>query len=250
MLFDIATSILSSTARGWRGTNAVIRTKQPEEFLVLYDMEGCPYCRPVRETLTELDLNVLIKPCPNGQAGHWAEVEQLSGQRKVPCLLEPNSGQWHSGSEEIISFLYANYGAKAVKRHRTKPSLSKVATGMRGLRGLHGITAKCPEQALVLYSFESSPFSRLVRERLTELGLPYMLYNAGKQQLADQGLSWLRPALGEYKPVPGSNREKLLTEAGKVQIPYLFDPNTGKRLFESRDIIKYLDSTYRETKTP
>ena len=79
MLIDIATSTLSSTARGWRGTSAMVRTAQPEHWLVLYDMEGCPYCRTVREVLTELDLNVFIKPCPKGQPGFREELAQLSG---------------------------------------------------------------------------------------------------------------------------------------------------------------------------
>jgi glutathione S-transferase len=29
-----------------------------------------------------------------------------------------------------------------------------------------------------------------------------------------------------------------------MMVPYLFDPNTGKAMFESADIARYLDATY------
>lgn len=246
MILSLVTSTLSSTARGWRGTSAMVRTAQPEHWLVLYDMEGCPYCRTVREVLTELDLNVLIKPCPKGQPGFREELGQLSGTRQVPYLIDDNTGQSIAGSDQITEYLYEKYGSgdKSEKGKLLQP-LNKLATGLRFMRGLRGVKAARPEQPLVLYSFESSPFSRLVRERLTELGLPYRLYNGGKQQLADQGLSNLRPVLGEYSPVPGTNRERLLQEAGRVQFPFLEDPNTGEKLFESRHIIEYLNRTYQ-----
>lgn len=246
MLIDTATSLLASTSRGWRGTTAMTRTDQPKQWLVLYDMEGCPYCRPVREVLTELDLNVLIKPCPKGQPGHWAELEALCGKKQVPYLVDANSGTAHLGSEHIINYLYATYGNGTLKRASVSHRLSKLSTGLRGMRGIHGDAASRPNQPLILYSFESSPFSRLVRERLTELGLPYQLYNSGKQQLADQGLSKLRPVFGEYVPLPGTNRAQLLKIAGRVQFPFLEDPNTGRKLFESSEIIQYLNATYQQ----
>lgn len=246
MLIDAATSILASTTRGWRGTSAMVRTMQPKQWLVLYDMEGCPYCRPVREVLTELDLNVLIKPCPKGQPGHWAELESLSGKRQVPYLVDANAEQSRLGSDQIIDYLYTTYGNGTSKRANTSHALSKLSTGLRAMRGIHGDAASRPQLPLVLYSFESSPFSRLVRERLTELGLPYQLYNSGKQQLADQGLSKLRPVLGRYVPLPGTNRERLLKAVGRVQFPFLEDPNTGRKLFESNDIIQYLNTTYQQ----
>ena len=32
--------------------------------------------------------------------------------------------------------------------------------------------------------------------------------------------------------------------AGKVMVPYLVDPNTGESMFESADIVRYLERTY------
>ena len=36
----------------------------------------------------------------------------------------------------------------------------------------------------------------------------------------------------------------LLARAGRVQVPYLVDPNTGAEMFESDAILAYLDRTY------
>src|SRR5512134_2396561 len=63
---DVLTSTLSSTLRFWRGTNARAAAEQPARPLQLYEFEACPYCRLVREALTELDLDALIYPTPHG----------------------------------------------------------------------------------------------------------------------------------------------------------------------------------------
>ncbi len=65
-LLNITTSTLASTYRFWRGTVASKATAQPEETLILFDQEGDSKCRLVREVLTELNLNVIIAPCPVG----------------------------------------------------------------------------------------------------------------------------------------------------------------------------------------
>ncbi|MBL8490303.1 MAG: glutathione S-transferase N-terminal domain-containing protein, partial [Rhodocyclaceae bacterium] len=90
----------------------------------------------------------------------------------------------------------------------------------------------------------SSPYSRLVRERLTELELPYLLHNLGKEQWADMGPATLRIRPGPYRPKAGGRREQVLARLGRVQVPYLEDPNTGVRMFESADIVDYLEKQY------
>ena len=54
----------------------------------------------------------------------------------------------------------------------------------------------------------------------------------------------LRATLFPALPVEGRNRMELLRRAGKVQVPYLVDPNTGTELFESDAIRDYLVATY------
>ena len=80
-----------------------------------------------------------------------------------------------------------------------------------------------PEKPLELYSFEISPYCRIARETLCTLEIPYLLRNVGKNSPS-------RPAF-----------EK---RSGKVMVPYLVDPNTDTEMFESADIVAYLERTY------
>lgn len=46
-------------------------------------------------------------------------------------------------------------------------------------------------------------------------------------------------------PLKGGKREKSLQiMQGKMQVPYLVDPNTGVKMFESAQIVKYLKQQY------
>jgi glutathione S-transferase len=54
----------------------------------------------------------------------------------------------------------------------------------------------------------------------------------------------LRSALFPQLQVSGRNRLELLERAGRVQVPWLFDPNTEVALFESAAIRQYLLDNY------
>ena len=101
-----------------------------------------------------------------------------------------------------------------------------------------------PEYLLELYSFESSPYARPVRELLCELEIPYIVRNCGRTELQEWILPPVRAALNI---TPGSkleNRVILQDMEGRVSIPYLYDPNIQAGLFESGDIMQYLRDTY------
>ena len=49
--------------------------KRPVQPLRVYEYEGCPYCRKVREALTTLDLEAVILPCPKGGKRYIASVQ-------------------------------------------------------------------------------------------------------------------------------------------------------------------------------
>ena len=83
-----------------------------------------------------------------------------------------------------------------------------------------------------------------MRERLTELEIPYIMRNIGKEQFADMGPASLRIKPGPYRPKSGGRRERVLKQFGRVQVPYLEDPNTGAKLYESADILAYLEKQY------
>jgi glutathione S-transferase len=104
--------------------------------------------------------------------------------------------------------------------------------------------AHAHRQPLQLWSFEASPFARLVRERLSELELPYTLHNLGKEQWTESGLAVRRLTPNPYVPRRGGKRHTFWETYGRVQVPYLEDPNSGAALFESSRIIDYLEQTY------
>jgi len=45
-------------------------------------------------------------------------------------------------------------------------------------------------------------------------------------------------------PKGSPKRTELASRGGKVQVPYLIDPNTGREMYESDDIIVYLAKEY------
>ena len=82
--------------------------------------------------------------------------------------------------------------------------------------------SKRPAKPRELWSFEASPFCRIAREALCELELPYLLHNVGKD---------------------GEGRAAFVARSGKMMVPYLADPTTGKEMFESAAIRDYLYAT-------
>ena len=83
------------------------------------------------------------------------------------------------------------------------------------------------------------------RERLTELEIPYVLHNLGKEHWKEAGPAIRRITPNPYRPQPGGKRDAFWARTGgRVQLPYLEDPNTGVKLFESAAIIDYLEQTY------
>jgi glutathione S-transferase len=245
----VASSLAASSLRLWRGT-AAFRPggAQPEQPLQLYEFEACPFCRLVREALTEMDLDAMILPCPQGGSRFRPEVQKRGGKKQFPYLVDPNAGREMYESADIIDYLSRSYGGGGTRRAGPLRGAAVLggglASSLRGFRGRRARSSRPPEHPLELYSFESSPYSRLVREVLCELELPYLLRNTGKAQWKDMGPPELRARLFPGAPVQGRNRQRLLELTGKVQLPYLVDPNTGTALYESADIIRYLEQQY------
>jgi glutathione S-transferase len=215
---------------------------------VLYDMENCPYCRLVREALTELDLDAAIKPCPKGGRRFRPEVKQRGGKHQFPYLLDPNTGTEMYESADIINYLANTYDGRTrsqgVLARGVSVATSNLASAARPARGFRMRPSHPPDHPLELFSFESSPYSRLVREVLCELEIPYLLRNTGKGRWTDLGPASLRDRLWKAPKDTGRNRKALFERTGRVQVPYLIDPNTGAELFESADIIAYLEHMY------
>ena len=95
-----------------------------------------------------------------------------------------------------------------------------------GLRvGLVGQALERGDEApkLTLYSYDGNQFTRLVREVLVELDLPYELRSTGK----------------------GSpRRDELRVLSGKTTAPFLVDQTAGVKMPDSADIVAYLYESY------
>jgi glutathione S-transferase len=239
-------SMGTSLLRVNRGVVVKGHRKTPAKPLVLFEAEYCPFCRHVREALTELDLDAMIYPVPKRGRRFLARLKKLSGKTKVPFLHDPNTGTMLGESEAIVEYLYREYGHdwEQVPQRRLKTSV--LASVTRGKNGMFAVASRKPMKPLELYSWEGSPYARLARETLCEMEIPYLLHNVGKTP--GSHADYLPP---EYRAeyvrdyMPGTeNRRKFLARAGKVQVPYLIDPNTSTAMFETRDIQNYLKKTY------
>lgn len=224
---DVATSFVASVARLGAGMEVGPIGPRPAKLLELYDFENCPFCRKVREALSILDLDAVVHPCPKEGPRYRPEVVRRGGKAQFPYLVDPNRDLALYESDDIIRDLFATYGDG-----RVPPSLglwpvadvtSSLASAARVGSGTSYRRAREPKAPLELWSFEASPFCRIAREALCELELPYVLHNVAK---------------GSPK------RDAFVRRAGKMQVPYLVDPNTSAAMFESADIVRYLDTTY------
>ncbi len=223
----IISSTAASVVRFPLGLRVGAIGPRPAKQLELYDIEACPYCRKVREALTMLDLDVLIRPAPHGGTRFRGTAIRSGGKRQFPLLWDPNVGELIYESDDIVAHLYARYGngqpPVGLRLGTLGNAVSGVASVLRGVAGRNARPARAPAQPLELWSFELSPYSRRVREELCELELPYVLHNVGRDS---------------------PRRPEFLARTGKIMVPYLEDPNTGTKMFESRDIVRYLGATY------
>jgi len=81
-------------------------------MLELYQIEECPFCRNVRIKLAELELDYVSRYVPKDRSLR-DQVEELSGQRSVPVLVDPEAGEIIPDSEIIIDYLDKTYGSRA-----------------------------------------------------------------------------------------------------------------------------------------
>jgi glutathione S-transferase len=187
--------------------------KRPSKPLELYEFEACPYCRLVREALTELDLDALIRPSPHDGRRFRPMAAKLGGKQQYPLLVDPNTGRSMYESAEIIEYLYRQYGGRAAPTRLLRPldvSTAVLAGIVRLQSGARARPSRAARKPLELFSFESSPYSRRVRELLCELELPYLLRSTGKARWQDLGPPALRATFFPGLPVEGRTRKELL----------------------------------------
>jgi glutathione S-transferase len=226
-LWDVTTAMAASAARPNFGNVHFERLKTPAQPLELYEFEVCPYCRIAREALSALSLDPIVYPCPKGGTRFREKVKAEGGRYQFPYLVDPNTGVAMYESADIAEYLFREYGDGRVpwflRQRAFAVPTSMLASGFRAKRGRYVVPSRRPEALLELYSYEGSPFCRIAREALSELELPHHLHNVPRQS---------------------PDRARYVSLSGKMQVPYLIDPNTGVRMFESGDIRQYLYDTY------
>ena len=247
-------ALASSLLEGGRGMQGTAFPQQPEKPLQLYEFEGSPFCRRVREVLTLLNLDYEVYPCPKGGQKYRKIVQEKGGKQQFPFLVDENSGVALYESQDIIHYLFPHYGktGKTPQKFSHYPQLPVVAlagTLVNGARGIwinkKIIDRAAPAELLELWGFEASPFTRVVRATLAELELPFIYHNVAKERWQDMGPAVLRFKPGKYQALAGGKREKVMNVMGRdIQVPYLVDPNTGVKMFESAAIVKYLNKYY------
>lgn len=127
---------------------------------------------------------------------------------------------------KIDTLFYADYGDSDNGENQKKQTYS-LRLGPLNVRDSSSVMDRAPrpQQPLVLYEYDASPFCKRVREMINLLDLTV-----------------------EYRPCPGARQGKfsdqLEAQTGRRTVPYLFDPNTQQGLFESNDQIEYLLDTY------
>jgi len=225
---------------------------RPAAPIEVFEYEGSPYCRKVREAAAVLDLDVLFRPCPSGET-HWRPMAKAEGAKTFPYMRDPNTGAAMAESDDIVEYLFRSYGPYAnrpeaerdasesdpetlgvpfmLRRGAPLTNATCYAAAVARLKGLRFRPSRASAAAdageaiapLTLWTYEASPFTKAVRESLTELAIPHVV---------------------RYCPRGSEKRAEMIEKTGRFQVPFLEDPNTGIEMFESADIVEYVENTY------
>jgi glutathione S-transferase len=202
-------------------------TNRPKQPIELYEFEGCPFCRKVREVCSILDIDVLFYPCPQGGPNWRPKAQQESGKSQFPYMKDPNTGRSMLESDAIIKYLVTEYGDGVVPLTLNLGPLTTITAGLamlpRAGRGSRYRPSKLPKEPIDLWGYEASPFVKQVREVLCELELPHVYHTVARNS---------------------PRRKELENKWQTFQVPYIEDPNTGIAMFETKEIISYLNDSY------
>mmetsp|Transcript_51032 Transcript_51032/g.75749 ORF Transcript_51032/g.75749 Transcript_51032/m.75749 type:complete len:359 (-) Transcript_51032:161-1237(-) len=205
-----------------------LAAKAPFLPLEIYEFEGCPFCRKVREAVSILSLEVYFKPCPMDGRRFRQEVKSRFGsEARFPFMIDPNNDIAMFESDDIVAYLFNTYGDGKVP-WTLSGGIATTLTSSFGLiprlgnGGKYKLAITAPKP-LVLWSGEGSPFCKIVKEVLCEFELGHIQISC---------------------PRGSTNRQKMFEKKGLFQVPFLEDPNTGVELFESAAIVEYLVKEY------
>jgi glutathione S-transferase len=209
------------------------RTKQVEP-IVIYEFETCPFCRKVREAVSILGLTVTYRPCPKKGRIYRLDIKQRYGvQATFPYMEDPNTGVSLFESDLILNYLFKTYGRGDIpwtlRQGNSWVALSAALGLVWGPGGVFKNSNPPEEIPLKLWSYEGSPSCKLVRQVLCELEIQHTQISC---------------------PRGSPNRQRMLDEKGRFEVPYIEDPNTSVKLWGAEAIVQYLQRLYGVVDSP
>eukprot|EP00951_Prasinocladus_malaysianus_P000335 scaffold2523_cov34-Prasinocladus_malaysianus.AAC.1 len=121
-----------------------------------------------------------------------------------PYMVDPNTGEAMYESDDIIAYLFKTYGDGQVPLPLRLGAATVLTAGLGGMarmsKGSQARASTIPDQPVVLWGYEGSPFVKVVRERLCELEIPYLFKSCAR---------------GSPK------RDEMLEKVGHFQVPFL-----------------------------
>ncbi|WP_136590304.1 glutaredoxin family protein [Salinigranum halophilum] len=72
--------------------------------LILYALDGCPFCETVHDALTEAGIDYETE-WVEAMHSERNEVKRVSGQRGVPVLVDDDHGVTMAESEKILQYV-------------------------------------------------------------------------------------------------------------------------------------------------
>jgi len=220
--------------RGNEVSPSVSTVNRPEKPLVLYSYEGNQFCRVVREVLTELDIVYELRSAGK-ESPRRAELSSITGgSSQCPYLIDPNTGVSMPESADIIEYLYKTYalwtppsellewisnnvmslakpvfGFLAPLQAGEKDADSNFQTNLK--EAIQAIKEETSTDAVVVYTYELSPFSSETKNVLDRLNVDYKEISLGKE--------WLPGLIAEGGAI---KRAALLEMTGQSSLPHIF----------------------------
>lgn len=192
-LLSAAASLLRLGAGGHGNPQA-----EPQQPLILYEFENCPFCRIAREAISQAGVPVEVRPCPKGGERYRPDVIRLGGQSMFPYLVDPNTDTAMYESADIAKYVRETYAPGSQPFvHRLGPLgllLSIAVFWTRPMRGMMARTSSPPDALLEFNGPENSPGARIVRERLSTHELAWLWRPARRGPL-----TLIDPASGETR---------------------------------------------------
>ena len=209
---NLGLSFLASVLR--LGVGAPAPGLNPEKPIILYEFEGCPFCRIAREAVSQSGVTVLVRPCPKGGKRFRPDVARLGGKEQFPYLIDENTGTAMYESGAIAAYLHKTYGGRRSLMWLLGPIdvfLSQLAVAIRLAAGTFRRRSIAPVNPLQFVGAERDLRARLVKEQLCEMEIEYL---------------W-------------RSREE------GVAGPCLLDPNKDQEIVGGFAILRYLKATYK-----